>query len=538
MKGNVSKVRNFSISNRIKKEFGQLKRNIKQTYVCPLLMPYVMMPVKGVKAVVEVACQFRDPIHGMIPLNAGELAIVDSEPFQRLRYIRQLGTSYLVYHGAEHTRFGHSIGVMFLVGRAMDVLKEKLPEQIDDWEYERLKQIVKIAALLHDIGHAPFSHVGEEEDGLFPQLQDYDGELDYGHEVYSRLIVQNCFKDVVEQNKYLRELDIDIATVLSFMKGNVLEPKWFFAKELISGQIDMDRMDYLLRDSYYCGVKYGEYDLHRLLDTLTICPSPEGIWQLGIESDGVQAVEGFVFARYWMFIQVYFHKTRRILDYYLVNFLKECLPKGHYPTDVREYLEYTDNHILELMGAKAPRNLWAKRLLRRECLSEVFVSNPHQLMHEEDGFSDYHKLGWIDKVLREKFPINSEPENYYVDQAKTLAAKYQISPSTFLSGETEEESKKLYAIPVKDKHTGTIKPVQDYSLPIKNLSDLKINIIRVYANKEHHVQEDNVTAYEKVKQYMETVDGEWQKHVEEMKDLEKRYKEMQSEKEALSKRFQ
>ncbi|HHW29865.1 MAG TPA: hypothetical protein GXX21_09995 [Syntrophomonadaceae bacterium] len=170
-------------------------------------------------------------------------------------------------------------------------------------------------------------------------------------------------------------------------------------------------------------------------------------------------------------------------------------------------------------------------------MSEVFVSNPHQLMHEDDSFTDYHKLGWIDKVLRESFPIDSEPLNYYIDQAKTSAAKYQISPSTFLSGETEEESNKLYAIPVKDKHTGTIKPVQEYSLPIKNLSDLKINIIRVYANKEHFTK-DNVTAYEKVKKYMKTVDESWKQYVEEMKDIEKRYKEKQSEKEELFKRFQ
>lgn len=321
------------------------------------------------------------------------------------------------------------------------------------------------------------------------------------------------------------------------MKGTVIEPKWFFAKELISGQIDMDRMDYLLRDSYYCGVKYGEYDLHRLLDTLTVCPSPEGIWQLGVESDGVQALEGFVFARYWMFIQVYFHKTRRILDYYLVNFLKSCLPGGQYPPDVQEYLEYTDNYVLELVRNKASKNLWAQRLLDRKCMSEVFVSNPHQLEYKESDFSDYHKLGWIDKILRENFSIDNEPENYYIDQAKTSAAKYQISPSTFLSGESEEESKQLYAIPVKDKHTGTIKPVQEYSLPIRSLSDLKINIIRVYANKEHHIKEDNITAYQKLKNYMETIDDKWQKHVDRMKDIEKQYKEMETEKEAIGKRF-
>jgi len=483
----------------------------------------------------DVACHFRDPIHGMIPLNEGELAIVNSMPFQRLRYIRQLGTSYLVYHGAEHTRFGHSIGVMHLVGRAMDVLKEKQPEPIKDDEFERLKQILKIAALLHDIGHAPFSHVGEEEDGLFPQLKDFDRELASGHEVYSRLIVKEYFKDIIENNDYFKKYNIDIGNVLSFMKGTAVEPKYFFAKELISGQIDVDRMDYLLRDSYYCGVKYGEYDLHRLLDTLTICPSVEGIWQLGVESDGVQAVEEFVFSRYWMFIQVYFHKTRRIFDYYLVNFLKNCLPGGKYPSNIEEYLDYTDNYILELIKQKAIRNIWAKRLLERKSISEVFVSTPHQLLEKEDDFSDYHKLGWIDKQLREKFAIDDEPHNYYVDQAETSAAKYQIVPRTYLSSETEEETNQLYAIPIKDKHNEKIQPVQNYSLPIKGLSDLKINLIRVYANKEHF--EDDVSAYKKVKDYMTTIDIGWQEYVKEMKETEKKYKEMVNEREALENRF-
>ena len=434
-------------------------------------------------------------------------------------------------------RFGHSLGVMHLIAQAMDILKIKQPEPMEDSEYERLKQIIKIVALLHDIGHAPFSHVGEEEGGVFPLLMDFDGELASGHEVYSRLIVQQCFKDVIEENDYFKKMDIKITTILSFMKGTIIEPKWFFAKELISGQIDMDRMDYLLRDSYYCGVKYGEYDLNRLLDTLTICPSLEGIWQLGVESDGVQAVEEFVFSRYWMFIQVYFHKTRRILDSFLINFLKNCLPGGQYPTDIEEYLGYTDNFILELIREKARKNQWAKRLLNRKCISEVFVSTPHQLSDEENGFSDYHKLGWIDDEIRKSFPIDVEPENYYIDQAKTSSAKYQISPSTFLSDENEGEgSQQLYAVPIKDKHTESIKPVQSYSLPIKSLSDSKINIIRIYANKEHCLAEGE-NAYKTVKEYMDTMDDRWLKYVQKMENLEKEYEEMQTKKEGFGKRF-
>lgn len=476
---------------------------------------------------------FRDPIHGMITLNEGELAIVNSAPFQRLRYIRQLGTSYLVYHGAEHTRFGHSIGVMHLVGQAMDVLKKSQPEPMRDTEYERLKQIVKIAALLHDIGHAPFSHVGERS-GVFPLLTDFDGESESGHEAYSRLIVKQFFTDIIEQSEYFKAMNIKVTEVLSFMKGTVTESRWFFAKELISGQIDMDRMDYLLRDSYYCGVKYGEYDLRRLLDTLTICPSPEGFWQLGVESDGVQAVEEFVFSRYWMFIQVYFHKTRRILDSYLINFLKSCLPGGRYPENLTEYLSCTDNSILELIRNKADTNPWAKRLLDRKCISEVFVSTPHQLTKEDNEFSDYHKLGWIEDELKMKFPIGQEPEAYYVDQANTSSAKYQISLSTLLSDENGEEGK-LYAVPVKDKHTGDIKPVQDYSLPIKGLSDSKINIIRIYADREQRA--DGSSAYEAVKEFMGTIDDEWLKYIQKVKELKVEYEEMEKKKEGYGQRF-
>jgi len=174
----------------------------------------------------------------------------------------------------------------------MDILKLKQPEKLPDKEYEKLRQIARIAALLHDIGHAPFSHVGERN-GVFPIVKDYDGEKIMGHEVYSRLIVKKFFKEIIESNFP----DIKIEEVLSFMKGNITNSKYFFAKDLISGQLDMDRMDYLLRDSHYCGVKYGLYDLSRLLDTLTICEPQKDVWQLGIESDGVQAVEEFVFAR-------------------------------------------------------------------------------------------------------------------------------------------------------------------------------------------------------------------------------------------------
>ncbi len=481
---------------------------------------------------------FRDPIYGMIQISEAERKIIDTPVFQRLRYIRQLGTSYLVYHGAEHTRFGHSLGVMELSGKAMDILKLKQPEKLPDEEYKRLRQIVRIVALLHDVGHAPFSHVGENS-GIFPIVEDYDGEKVSGHEVYSRLIVKKYFKQTIESNFP----DIKVEEILSFMKGNVTNPKYFFAKDLISGQLDMDRMDYLLRDSHYCGVKYGLYDLSRLLDTLTICEPQKGVWQLGIESDGVQAVEEFVFARYWMFIQVYFHKTRRIFDYFLVNFLKECLQGGKYPTDLDEYVKYNDNYILEMIANS--NNKWAKYLRSRKHLKEVFVSTPHQykIYHKEtetntryEGlkFDDYHKLGWIDEEFKKTFPLDDEPENYYIDQAKTASAKEQIEIKTELEEATDFEdeenqtaTKKLYAIPVKDKHSNEIKPIQEYSLPIQNISNKKINIIRIYASSLK--DKDKISYFDKVKEFCNSIDARWQEYVNETLEVEKKFKEAEEE---------
>lgn len=416
---------------------------------------------------------FRDPIHGMIDLSAAEIKIVQSDAFQRLRYIRQLGTTYLVYHGAEHTRFGHSLGVMHLVGRSLDSLRSRGQlNELSKEDFDRIKQIGRLAALLHDIGHGPFSHVGEESK-IYPTLTDVDGEDKKGHEVYSHLIVHDLYKDIIDNSFE----DIRVGDVLALLTGRMSDRKLHFLRDLVSGQIDADRMDYLLRDSYYCGVQYGRYDLHRLMDTLCICKDERsGIWQLGIESDGVQAVEEFVFARYWMFIQVYFHKTRRIYDHYLTQYLDSTI--ASYPRGISEYLKVNDNTLLKRINDSGETGQkWAKNLYNRNHIKEAFVSPPCQ-----DNENEFDKIAFVIEEFKKKYDTGSNPDDFKVDQAKTSSAKSLLEINKYIGESDDEENTRLLAIPVFDKHTKKICPVQDYSLPIRHLSDKKINILRVYAD--------------------------------------------------------
>jgi len=192
-----------------------------------------------------------------------------------------------------------------------------------------------------------------------------------------------------------------------------------------------------LRDSYYCGVRYGEYDLERILDTVTVVAAREsnsvsrseqmeenytGFWLLGIESDGIQAVEELIFARYWMFIQVYFHKTRRIYDYYLTAFLKDFLCEqypqwnGYFPPpeNLDDYLSLDDNTVLEAIKKFRSSNEWARRIYERDHLSEAFVTLPHHT-----GLASYMAISELKEKFEGKYDNNTQIA-YVDDKAKKL----------------------------------------------------------------------------------------------------------------------
>lgn len=323
--------------------------------------------------------EIRDPIYGFIHLSNSERRLVASEPFQRLRHIHQLALTSMVYPAATHKRFEHSLGVMHLAGRVFDTVvanmrpevRERLPEMrenVDQW-----RRLVRAAALLHDIGHLPFSHAAEAE--LLPDGQSHES-------LTIKLLKESELGAILTDKPFSASLD----DVIKLSVGTKDAPdgmdfsEWeTILAEIITGSaFGVDRLDYLMRDSYHAGVAYGSVDYLRLTDCLRILPFPEEGEQLdeaklklGVTDGGLFSSEALVMARHWMFSQVYFHRVRMLYDEYLCRFLLEWLGEGGYPVTVEGHLNLTDNHVFvalnEAAGNPASRgHQWAKRIVRRQ----------------------------------------------------------------------------------------------------------------------------------------------------------------------------
>lgn len=229
---------------------------------------------------------FRDPIHGYI--NIHEQVIwdcINSKEFQRLRRIKQLGASHQVYQTAEHSRFSHSLGVYEITRRMFEEVKG-LADLVTNYD----QTVTLLAALLHDLGHGPFSHTFESVSRI-------------DHEKYTELIILGD----TEINAILSAIDTrlphQVASIINHSHPNKI------LTQLVSSQLDADRMDYLLRDAYFTGTSYGSFDLNRLIRTMRVSGE-----RLVIKESGIHAVEDYIMARYHMYWNVYFHATSRAYE--------------------------------------------------------------------------------------------------------------------------------------------------------------------------------------------------------------------------------
>ena len=305
----------------------------------------------------ELPYEIRDPIHGFIGISSWERDILNHPALQRLRRIRQLGLSDMVYPGSVHTRFEHSLGVMHVASRMFSEIRVRSPDLLKELGYEgagldRQHALIRITALVHDVGHAPFSHAAEE-------LMDGDDGM-VTHEEYTAGVVKHLLREAIEDHQANTNFGIRADEVIALLVGETeIGHQQLLWRELISGQLDADRADYLLRDAYHAGVEYGRYDLERLLVSLQLAIDPEtDSPRIAMSEGGWHVAESFIIARYMMFTQVYFQHTRRAYDKHCVMATREViesdaeqagralLPPADDVDSLNEYLEWDDWRVL------------------------------------------------------------------------------------------------------------------------------------------------------------------------------------------------
>lgn len=360
-----------------------------------------------------------DAVHGFIRFSEIERMLIDSEPFQRLHHIRQLGIAHIVYPGATHTRFEHSLGCMELATRIFDRITSKQFSLVDDKYW---LQIIRLAALCHDLGHLPFSHDAEKE--LLGMA---------GHEEWTLKVIQSAYLRPVWSVLQSQFLEHDV--IADLLKMAIGEKKLsemgvdvaFSSEEKVLSQVitgdffGADRIDYLLRDAQCTGVAYGLFDYHQLIEMLCVLPVDAEL-QLGIEENGIESCEALLLARHFMHQRVYQYSSVKAYKFHLARFMKGFFEAGNYFNTLENYLSLSDSEILTALrkSAKDPHALGypdADSLLRRDkrfkaiaLKEEVKEDTIKAIIAELDICEDFifWELGSQKKQLKDlSFPVKT-----------------------------------------------------------------------------------------------------------------------------------
>jgi HD superfamily phosphohydrolase len=436
---------------------------------------------------------FRDPIHELIRIAPGDdflVDLIDTREFQRLRRIRQLGVSGLTYHGAEHTRFVHSLGVLNFTLRIMESLERRYGA--DSQITTTLKSngpVLKAAALLHDVGHGPFSHL----------LERAFGKLGH-HEKVTASIVRSEHTGV---GRTLRAEGIDPEVVASIIE-KAFAPK--FIVDIVSSQLDADRMDYLLRDSHHTGVSYGRYDVEWLLHSMCVARvkglnDPKHDKLCLDKSKGLFAAERFVMARLEMYQQVYFHRVTRGYEVLLLRLFEAAataidaggLPAGT-PAIVEKYFrmrgELSIEEVIKLDESQmlAAFHAWADSVdeqwstIRK--LAGAFLNRIR--LYKTVNVSDLAapELMKLERLLS-KAPLNPDgvTPTYGIDSIQDTPYK-----GVLYRGRKQKSPEEMIneSILVTDaRKDSPAEPIEVYSPLLRSLDDSHFDTTRLYYDRDH-----------------------------------------------------
>lgn len=338
--------------------------------------------------------EIRDPIHGTLMISKNETQVLDSPAFQRLRMIKQLGFSEFSFPGATHSRYIHSLGVSYLAGIAFDFIFKDFKFS-SSAKRENYRQILRLGALLHDIGHGPLSHTTEE---VMPSLEDLNVQ------VYQRRVHPSVQTSLMDQGKrranhedytikfitdsHLTEIlsrsfaDFEPYHVACLIDKGLADMDDFFIdqglnfrvilSQIVSSEVDVDRMDYLLRDAHFCGTSYGKVELNWLLGNFKYHIN-NGIVHLALDRRAIYTFDDFLLSRHHMYLMVYFHHKSIIYEEMLYRYLTSEDCEYQLPADIETYLSSTDFSLYQNMASSS--NPWAKRITNRQSYKVLFENH-------------------------------------------------------------------------------------------------------------------------------------------------------------------
>ena len=390
--------------------------------------------------------EITDPIHDFIRLNRNERQIIDTSVFQRLRRIKQLSGAHLTYPGAQHTRFEHSLGVMHIASMAGIALQSKGITTKDDISNLRL------AALLHDIGHGPFSHLFEEV------LQRKNKK---SHEQIGKQIIHNTeIGDILSKNGFDKKLIQNLA---------MGEGKLQFMNEIVSGALSADMMDYLLRDGYFTGAEHAKIDHNRITYSLDVYKN-----KLALDHSALVNFETMMISRFQMFKAVYFHKTVRAGEVMLLEAMTLADDElGLTSLTLNDYVKQTDESVMalllsvpetttELKNAKKIANDYQDRKLFKCVFESTLSSNLSQkLMYE------------LKNLIAKKSKVDSN--HIFLDTSTTHSIP--LTPS-------KKESKSIILVK-KDSKKTAVEQIPISKIPLVSSMSGKMNILRVYTQQSN-----------------------------------------------------
>ncbi len=381
-----------------------------------------------------------DPIHDFIRVYDHELKIIDNPIFQRLRRIRQLSGAHLTYPAAQHTRFEHSLGVMHIASQAGEALREKGILKQDDIEKLRL------AGLLHDIGHGPFSHLFEE----IIQKKKISHE-DFG----KNIILKSAIGDTLSQNGY------DKKTITKIAFG---DSKLQYLNEIVSGALSADMMDYLLRDGYFTGAEHAKIDHKRLTQSLDVHKK-----KLALEKSALYSFESMMHSRYQMFKAVYFHKTVRAAEVMLLEALRLSDDEfGFTSFNLNEYTKLTDEYVLSMLLTSKSSKLKRAKKFAEDYQNRKLLKCVYERILTSKTLLEKTKTNEIRSSLSKKSKVDEN--EIFVDSSVTPSIP--LAPS-------KKESKQIILITQENgKSQAQEMPIS--KIPVVSAISGFMNILRVY----------------------------------------------------------